>query len=202
VRWCWTVVALVLLGTPAMAQEDSVDGEALDEAERASLDQEARANFEAGRIAYGDARYEAALRYFEQAYELSERPALLYNIGQSLDRLRRDGEALEAFEAFLEQNPETPKRREVEVRIELLRERAEQDSVPTPTETAQTAVDPPPPVTPVAPPRDEEPSRGWIWGVVAGAAVLVVLGVVLAVALTSDPGTEDPIAGNLGVIEL
>ena len=182
----------------ASSDSDAAD-QALDEETRASLDQEARANFEAGRIAYENASYERALSSFRRAYELSQRPQLLYNIGQSLDRLRRDVEALEEFEAFLEQNPDSHKRREVEARVAILREQvAAQPDVPTPAEAAATTVQP----NPVAEPAPEPASKAWIAGVVGG--VLVVVAVVLAVALTRDGGTADPQPGSfgMGVIEL
>ena len=48
-------------------------------------------------------------------------PALLYNIGTTLDRLRRDDEALAIFEQFLREDPETPNRAEIESRVAQLR---------------------------------------------------------------------------------
>lgn len=65
--------------------------------------------------------YERALSGFQQAYNLSRRPALLYNIGTTLDRLRRDDEALAIFEQFLREDPETPNRAEIESRVAQLR---------------------------------------------------------------------------------
>ena len=72
-------LALVVASVPAAAQD-------LDE----SLDEEARAIFQAGRTAYDAARYEDALRHFQHAYRLSTRPELLYNVALAADRLRRD----------------------------------------------------------------------------------------------------------------
>jgi len=176
---------VLLLGASSLAHAQTGEAEL--------LDREARANFEAGRLAYEDARYADALGYFERAYELSERPELLYNVGQSLDRLRRDAEAVDAFERFLEAVPETHKRNEVEARLEILRGQVAE--VPTPEETAEAAL---PRETAPPPPTTSEPSRGWIAGVVAGA-VAVVLGVVLAVVLTRDGGTAPVQAGDFGM---
>lgn len=86
-----------------------------------SHDDEARALFEAGRVAYSDGRFEAALAHFRHSYELSGRPRLLYNIGSAADKLRRDQQALEAFEAYLAQVPDADNRNEVAARIEVLR---------------------------------------------------------------------------------
>lgn len=105
-------VALVVLSAgAASAQETQMD----------TADQEARARFEAGSLAYSQGRYEAAMNDFRQAYELSHRPGLLFNIGAAAQSLRRDPEALEAFEAYLREVPDAPNRAAVEARIEILR---------------------------------------------------------------------------------
>lgn len=84
-------------------------------------DQEARDLFGAGREAYTAARYAEALELFQRAYTLSRRPALLYNIGQAADRLRRDADAIAAFESYLRELPAAENRVEVETRLEVLR---------------------------------------------------------------------------------
>jgi hypothetical protein len=60
----------------------------------AGAEAEARALYAAGQAAFHDGRYEHALEYLQRSYELSHRPALLYNIGTTFDRLRaRSGSA-------------------------------------------------------------------------------------------------------------
>src|SRR5262245_50171249 len=86
----------------------------------ADADREARTLFEQGRVAYEEGRYRDAWDYFRQAYLLSKRPALLYNVGQAADRLRKDREALEAFRMYLAQVPQAENRREVENRVRAL----------------------------------------------------------------------------------
>jgi len=83
-------------------------------------DEEAHRLFEAGRVAFAAGRNEAALADFEQAYELSHRPNLLYNIAQCDDRLRRDEAALHAFQQYLALAGDAPNRLEVEARIDVL----------------------------------------------------------------------------------
>ncbi|MFK7998660.1 MAG: hypothetical protein AB8H86_03645, partial [Polyangiales bacterium] len=65
--------------------------DAAGEAEEQDIgDVEAQARFTAGEIAFSAGRFEDALSDFQRAYELSERPQLLYNIGLTAYRLRDD----------------------------------------------------------------------------------------------------------------
>lgn len=90
-------------------------------------DTQARELFEQGRAAFTAARFAEALDLFRQAYALSERHALLYNIGQAADRLRLDRDALEAFDRYLAEIPDAENRVEVETRIGVLRETIARD---------------------------------------------------------------------------
>jgi len=90
-------------------------------------DAEARTLFEQGRAAFTASRFAEALDFFRQAYALSQRHALLYNIGQAADRLRRDREALEAFDRYLTEVPDADNRVEVETRMGVLRETIARD---------------------------------------------------------------------------
>ncbi len=83
-------------------------------------DDNARRMFESGRQAFSAGDYERALAYFRQAHELSGRNALLYNIAQTLDRLRRDEETLATLRQFVELVPDSPLRGESEARIAVL----------------------------------------------------------------------------------
>src|SRR5262245_25331879 len=88
--------AFLLLATaPGLAQEPAE-----------SSDAEAKALFAAGREAFDAGKYGAALARWQEAWELSKRPALLYNIGLAHDRLRHDLEAVQAFEDFLKALPD------------------------------------------------------------------------------------------------
>ncbi|HJL15512.1 MAG TPA: hypothetical protein RMH99_07655 [Sandaracinaceae bacterium LLY-WYZ-13_1] len=101
-------LALFSVAATARAQDDR------------QLDEAARLTFESAREAFIAGDYETALARFRQAYELSARPGLLYNIAQTLDRLRRDEETVEALRAYLEAMPDAPNRAEVESRIRVI----------------------------------------------------------------------------------
>jgi len=183
------LVCLLLAGVVATAAAGPVAR--AQDAEMSSRDREARSLYDAGRIAFDEGRFENALDYFKRAYELSQRPGLLHNIGTTADRLRRDEEALEAFQAYLEAVPDAPNRASVEARIAVLqhaideRRQAEAppDVVPPPSN-----VEPPPAVvvqTPPTPegaavtPSDSGPSPAVTWSLVGGGGGVAVAGVVL-----------------------
>ena len=119
----------------------------------ASRDREARGLFEAGEEAFRAGRYADALDYFRRAHTLSGRAALLYNVGVAADRVRRDDEAIEAFERYLRESPATVSNRtEVESRLHALREvRAQRVGAGTPVPALTTPVAPPSVVPAVAP---------------------------------------------------
>ena len=83
---------------------------------------EAQALFMAGRVAFEEGRFDAAIGHFEASYQLSQRPQLLYNIAQCHDRLRHDRDAIAAFERYLSADPNADNRVAVEARLRALRE--------------------------------------------------------------------------------
>jgi hypothetical protein len=111
-------------------------------------DTDARRAFEAGRDAYGHGAFREALAHFEHAYELSKRPALLFNIARAADA---DGQALRArtaYEAYLAAFPAAENTDFVLARIAKMREI---EALTPPKEApAAAAVEPAtPPVTQV-----------------------------------------------------
>lgn len=105
-------------------------------------DAEARSLFEAAKAAFANGRFEDALERFREAYELSERSALLYNIASSLDRLGRLEEAAGHYERYLEARPDAPNRNYVERRLELIAAQIEQGSA-EPDAATDDAAEPP-----------------------------------------------------------
>jgi tetratricopeptide (TPR) repeat protein len=108
----WFRIVVLGLSTFASAAHAQAPGAADEEA--------ARAQFEEGRASFNEGRYEEALAQFESAHRLSGRPALLYNIAQTLDRLSRRAEARDTYRRYLEADPETAQRPAVEARITVL----------------------------------------------------------------------------------
>lgn len=83
---------------------------------QADTENEARALFQAGTMAYEDGRYEAALGHFQQAYTLSQRPLILWNIALAADRARHDELALTTYRQFLAEVPDSPTSHDLRVR--------------------------------------------------------------------------------------
>lgn len=142
--------ALLALALPAGAQEVVPPSEATppeaqaaeapappapaEPVNREEADREARTLFEQGRVAFDEGRFRDAWDYFHRAYQLSKRPKLLYNVGQSADRLRMDREALKAFKLYLKKVPDADNRKEVEARVKALEERFAREGQPVPGE--------------------------------------------------------------------
>jgi tetratricopeptide (TPR) repeat protein len=143
-------------------------------------EERAKAHFLAGQSYYDQASYTDALREFKEAYRLSNKPALLYNVARCYEGLEQFGDAVAMLERYLKEEPETPDREAVETRIAHLKEREAaatrvQRKPSEPTEPSR-----PPPVPPSAttstptaatvttgtPPR----KRKWTW-IVGGVGV-------------------------------
>jgi tetratricopeptide (TPR) repeat protein len=145
------VFALALAPISALAEPGAA-------AETSAVDdKEARDLFRIGKEAFEEGRFERALKYFKEAYELSRRPALLSNIGTTLDRLRRDREAVDVYKQYLVEVPGAGNRALIESRIQLIEaaladaakaqpQAAEAEPTPKPQDTAETT----PEASPVA----------------------------------------------------
>lgn len=150
-------------------------------------DEVARGLFQAGRASYDAGKYDDALKYFQQAYDLSQRPGLLYNIGQATDRLHQDRKTIEVFRLYLERVPEADNRAEVEGRLRTLErlvqlEAAEATPAETTPESAPQTTDATPAATttPVTFATDDANGPGIApWLVIGGGGVLLVTGVAL-----------------------
>ena len=81
----------------------------------------AKRAFLAATSAYAEGDFDTALTNFQAAYKLTHSPDILYNIATVADRMRRDEEALEAYEGYLKARPNSADREHVLGRIDALR---------------------------------------------------------------------------------
>jgi tetratricopeptide (TPR) repeat protein len=144
----------------------------------------AKAALELGQKLYDEAKHEAALVAFEEAYRAYPVPDLHYNIGLCHERLGNTRRAIAAFEAYIAGAPDAPDRPSVEHRIGTLRDRL------APTEPEARPVVPPPGEVPMARvdtserPANrasttaiDEPRPAQGRGLVTGGSIALVLGI-------------------------
>lgn len=105
-----TLAAFLCLALPSASN-------AQEEPERITRAREA---YNEGADAFRDGQFGEALDRFSEAYELSARAELLYNIGTAHDRLGRRGDALSNYRAYLEALPGAHNRGYTEARIAVL----------------------------------------------------------------------------------
>lgn len=140
-RLCFALVAL-LASAPAWAQAEP------------GTDDRARELYENGEILYNEGRYEDAIVAWEEAYRLSNRPALLFNIANAYERLGRYDEALDALNRY-RAYAKAEERDSLDRRIANLERRRDEaraaaaSAAPTPT---------PPPVEPTPAPVAPAPA--------------------------------------------
>jgi hypothetical protein len=83
---------------------------------------EGRRQFQAGVNLLDDpdgARYEEAYHAFHKAYALSKSPKVLGNIGFCSLKLERDGEAIDAYTAYLRESPDVDPRERAQIERDL-----------------------------------------------------------------------------------
>lgn len=189
VLWGW----LALAGT-AFAQEDG-SGESSEEsseedtteADPNSADARARRLFEEGEQHYTAGQFEEALEKFRQAYDLSGRAGLLYNVGLAAMNIGEDRQALEAFEAYLDGVENAPNRALVEGRITTLRRRiAAEDAERQRLNEAEARA---------AEGEASSPALGWIL-TGTGAALAIAGGVLFALGLSDLSTVENAEQGT------
>lgn len=170
----WIIAGLVLsaagasLPRAANAQSPGGTGEAL-------ADEQARTHFESGRLHYTKGRFEQAADAFEAAYELSDRPQLLYNIYLAHRDAGALGPAAEALSSYLEQVPDAPRHEHLQARLEALRQRIEEKS----SEGGGDPTEPTPDPEPDGDPGSAEPtSNAPAYALVGSGAALVAVGAV------------------------
>jgi tetratricopeptide (TPR) repeat protein len=188
--WCGLVVWLVASNPLGLRAQETA------QATSDARDREARNLFEAGRLAYDDGRFEEALGYFQKAFDLSQRPELLYNVGSAAERLRQDDKALAAYERYLREVPTADNRGNVEARVNILRaalnERQRAGAGQSNPEWIAGDREQPAAVD------ASSGSSWWVWAVVGGVALAG--GITAAVLLSSSDDAQAPLPGRGGVV--
>ena len=111
----------------------------------AQADAAARDEFGAGRQAYYEGSFTAALAHFERAYALSPRPELLYNIGRAADADGQAARAMSAYEAYLKALPAAENGDFVRARLAKMRANTKAEADQPGQPASATMRDAPPP---------------------------------------------------------
>ncbi|MFO8073001.1 MAG: tetratricopeptide repeat protein [Polyangia bacterium] len=173
----------LLLAAPRLAAEEAPDplaGEKTDpkaqEAEReAAGEDEARARkaYAAAEEHFAAGRYQEALQGFSEAYEISQRADLLYNLAVCHERLGDAERAAARYRLYLEKKPDAEDAEQVRARLEKLvpsgpaRQQAPPEEEPAARRDDRELID-------LEPAAEEEPGEVFWPGVVIGAGGLVL----------------------------
>ncbi|MBX3275010.1 MAG: hypothetical protein KF729_32395 [Sandaracinaceae bacterium] len=188
-----SVALLVLLGLcpPRAVAQDAPEREPAPLAAEDPAEEEAALRDAAGALALRRGDLAGARADFARAFELAPTAARGWALADVFGALGDAAAQARALRALLGIADDHPRAAEWRARLAVLDARAE-----APVEAAP-AGDPPPASSeppPAEPSRDvlDEP---WLWAIVA---VVAIAGIAVALALTSGPGLEEPIAGDAG----
>jgi tetratricopeptide (TPR) repeat protein len=123
-------------------------------AEAAGSKAEAKRHYRKGVTEYNLGHFENAIAEFDQAYSLDPSPILLYNIGQAHRKLGDNRRALFFFRRYLDEDPTTKDRPQIEQSIRELDEAIRAAAIAPPP----AAASPPPAAPAVTPPPAPEPA--------------------------------------------
>lgn len=136
-------IALVLATAPARAQP--------------SVQAQAKQHFKQGKALQDAGKYDDAVAQYRAAYDLDQRPEMLFNIAQVYRLGNHKQQAVDYYQQYLAAQPDGPGAREARQWIAELTRQIEADR-PLPSEPAQP--EPPPTTPPSSPPPRSEPEPG------------------------------------------
>ena len=100
-----------------------------------NADEQARQNYDDGRVAYEDGQFETALGHFQKAYDLVRKPELLFNLASCYDRLNNLKDAISHYEAYLQAVEDAPNESYVRSRVIILQRQLDKE------ESARAAIE-------------------------------------------------------------
>ena len=210
-----SALAALVVGLGIAGSASSARAQAQPKIDKAAADQRAKDLFAKGDSAYAEGRYEEALASFQEAFTLSGRPQLLFNVSNALERLGRYADAVDALEKYLASG-KAKDRDVVQKRLANLKKRVEEQKKETDRLAKEeeerrakaeaerkkpdgdTTGQPPPPVPP---PPDKPTPVVPIILLAAGGAALVTGGVFGVLTLSArgeaKDGCKDSASGHL-----
>jgi tetratricopeptide (TPR) repeat protein len=150
-------------------------------------EERAKAHFLAGQSYYDQASYADALKEFNEAYRISKRAPLLYNIARCHEALDQVPEAVAMLERYLHEAPDSADRAAIEARINNLKTRPRKQTTPP----AAGAVAPSPPAAVAAPEPSPPSPRPRLWTWVVGGIGVATLAAALGTGVASQLAYND-----------
>ena len=120
----------LLLSLSGASAQEATEAPPAEEPAPAGVNEQAKALYLDGRKAFNVGEFQTAVDKFTEAYDLSKKPALLYNIAFAHDKAGDEKKAIFFYERFLAEDPEAPadRQKEVGTRVEQLKQdRAKMD---------------------------------------------------------------------------
>jgi tetratricopeptide (TPR) repeat protein len=155
-------------------------------------DEDGRQHFKSGTLYFKQGQYERAIVEYQEAYELSGRPRLLFNLSLAHEKLGQLPEAIETLSRYLGTDGGIADRLDLEKRLETMKERRERQEqkaarvVPSPAAAAKSVE-----MDDRSDAASPQPvyKKWWLWTGVGAVAVGVVVGAIVA----SSGGSSDQI---------
>ncbi|MBW2276191.1 MAG: hypothetical protein JRF63_01795 [Deltaproteobacteria bacterium] len=177
----WVLVWAVLLAPALSTAQDKPASEA-EKPKEVDLEQ-AKVKYEEGKGHYEAKKYEEALAAFTEAYNLSNKPDLLFNLGVCSEKLEQDKKAIAYYELYLEETPGAPDRDDVTARLEALKANQGEPAAPVAEPDPETVAPPPPPVEEdeLIVEEDEETEIFWPGAVIGLGGLVLATGALTAI---------------------
>ena len=179
-----SVVLLLSLGLSLAPLRVSAQAAAAPADDKAANMKRAEELFRNGERLYTEGSYEPAILAFQESYELSKEPSLLYNIGNSYERLGDFANArryLDQYRAFASEKEREPLARRIQALDQRQREKEEKERKAAAENQNQPNPDPKPVVTtPTEPKPEDKPKKERFYG---PGAIALTAGVVVGLGL-------------------
>jgi hypothetical protein len=125
-----TIATLLLAATASTATAGDTPDEEI-----------ARAHFQTGLSYYDSSRYAPAAREFMEAFRLSKKPALLFNIARAYEKLDDAGRATQYYRRYLAALPTSPEKRQIQNVLARFAPRVATLTIATTVKDAEVLVD-------------------------------------------------------------
>ena len=180
-----SVVLLLSLGLSLAPLRVSAQGAAAPAAsdDKAANLKRAEELFRNGERLYTEGSYEPAILAFQESYELSKEPSLLYNIGNSYERLGDFANArryLDQYRAFASEKQREPLARRIQALDQRQREKEDKERKAAEEAQKNGNKEPQPVATPTAPKDEPKPKKDRFYG---PGAIALTAGVVVGLGL-------------------